>query len=157
MSDTAKTLATPPSITIGSETYYVSPFTPADFGLLHEYCRDLALADVQSPLQALAKEYANLPKDFAAAAMREAVAQSAGAKTPEPTREAIAAKSISLDGVRFSFWLSARKLHPEFTLDKAKEIITADNSTEIMMKQLEAEGQKKSDDVDPKTNGQGGS
>lgn len=150
-------LAAPGSIMLGGATYLLSPLLPADYAMLREHCRELALIDVQTPLAGIMADFEKMPPAMQALAMREAVAQAAGAKKPEPTNEAIAANSGTLAGVRFTFWLSARKLHPELTREKVAELVTDDNRFDVMGKQLEVEGQKPKAGDDPKAPGSAGS
>lgn len=153
--DNDAALAAPRSITLDGKRWYLSPLTKADFGRLREHVRDLAKAETRSPLKALAEVYADLPPEMQAAAMREAVAQS-GEKKPEPTREAVAEKVGSLDGVRYAFWLAARKQHAELTVERATELVANDDiKFEIMEAVLTIEGQRPNPDqpesLDPKS------
>jgi len=150
-------LAAPGAITLNGKTLYLSPLTTADFAELRERLREMALASVQTPLQALAVDFEKLPAAMRAMAMNEAIAQASGSKKAEPTKEAIAALAGTLDGVRLSLFLSARKLHPGLTREMATEFVTEENKFAVIARQLEIEGVKPPEGDDPKAGGSAGS
>lgn len=125
-------LGSPVSISLGGKEYFLSPLTPSDFGRLREYVRKLALDDVRSPMLALNETFKQLSPEVQAIMAREAMAQASGAKTAEPTQEAIREKLTSLDGIRFMFWLSAKKLQPSMTREDATAAVGEDDRYEVM-------------------------
>lgn len=147
-------LAPPKAVSLGGHDWYLSPLTPGDFGELWEHLRSLAIADVQSPLAAIAEDLKGLDPADRAAAIREAVALKAGARFVEPAREAVSAKALTLDGVRFNFWLAARPLHPELTRERAAELVDEPNRHRVMAALMETNGRPQDDD--PKGSGRPG-
>ena len=143
-------LAAPKPIELGGKHWYLSPLTPGDFGELWERLRDLAAADVSSPLAAIAGDLEALDPASRAIAIREAVAMKAGAKAVEPMKEAVSARALTIDGVRFNFWLAARQLHPELTLEWVNGNLAEKDRYRIMGRLLEVNGQRADD---PKTSG----
>jgi hypothetical protein len=155
MTDESAAVGAPGLIMVKDESYLMSPLTPRDYVELSRYLK--AQCETQSPLAAISASLKDLPPEFQAEAIRAAVALHAGtakgAKT-EPTREAIFAMSQELPGVRYQFWLSCRKNHPELTLAKAGELVDESNSDDVIATALEVNGQGKTDD--PKANGRAG-
>lgn len=109
-------------LTVGCRTLVVRHPTPADFFALNDYARGLAAAEVRTPMQAIAADLQHVPAEFRGEFIREAVAQSAGAKAPEPTRDAISHKAQSHDGVTWFAWWLAKENHPDLTHEAVRAL-----------------------------------
>jgi len=147
--------AEPWTIALGEEKFTLSPMTKKDWSKIRDFCRLLAKANVRNPLLAYAEVAKDLDPESKMILAKEAVAQSAGAKVPEPNEMAIAGQIESTEGIAYQFYISASKAHPELTFEKAKKICTDEFRTEILEGLGWANGIKP--DVDPKANGSAGS
>jgi hypothetical protein len=130
--------------------YLINPMRPVDWITHGKYLKKLAQPGTQSPLAAISEDLKYLPPEFQAEAIRAAVALKSGSKTQEPNREAIFGLAMDLPAARHQFWLTARANHPGLTLEKCAEIVTEANLDEVLAAALEANGQEKKGDHDPK-------
>lgn len=154
MIDEKAAVGAPGVVLVKGVSYLMSPLTPRDFVELGRYLK--TLCETQTPLAAISADIKHLPPEFQAEAIRAAVALAAGTakgEKTEPSREAIFAKSQELAGVRYQFWLSCRKNHPELTLEVVNLLVEESDLDEILSKCLDINGQAP---VDPKANGRAG-
>lgn len=107
----------PGTVLIGERLLLVSDLTPGEYMTLYEECRRQCMMDLQTPLQSIMNDIKKLPPEFQEMALRAAVQQQAGGGS-EPTREMVAARMNTVDGVRFHVWLMARKNHPGLRLEE---------------------------------------
>lgn len=126
IADSANAFGASATVSIGGKTWIVSaPTGPEELLIAYEYRRQI-MEEAKTPLQAIAGDLQGLPMGMVKMAIDAAVAAQAagiGGKA-EPTDEAIGGRQFHVDGLRFRFWVLAKKNHPELTLDMVRELIT---------------------------------
>ena len=127
---------------LGDKTLVVRSPGDADFAFLAGELRRLAKLKCKSPLAALAEEFASLPAEMKALAMKEAVALKSGGEV-EPTQDQIAAQIYDPEGCRVWVWWLAREDQPGLTLAGVSELINAANVVEVLAELARATGLKR--------------
>lgn len=128
ISESANAFGAPATVVVGGKTWIVSaPTGPEELLIAYEYRRQI-MAEAKTPLQSIAADLQGLPMGMAKMAIDAAVAAQASGVNgkAEPTDEAIGGRQFHVDGIRFRFWILAKKHHPELTLDMVRELITPD-------------------------------
>lgn len=124
---------------LGDKTLVVRTPTDADSAFFMAEFRRLAKLKCRSPLAALADEWASLPPEMKAMAMREAVGQKAGGDS-EPTVQQIGAQFYEPEGCRVVVWWLARDDHPDLQLADLEKLITQDTVIAVLADLARATG-----------------
>ncbi len=112
----------PGVMTLGDRTLIVRHPTPADFFALQGFARELAAKGTKSPVKAVADQLADIPPEFRAEFIREAVAQTKGEGSPEPTREAVNERASGYEGAAWFTWWLCKDAHPDLTPEAIKSL-----------------------------------
>jgi len=132
----------PGTITLGGQTYLVSPATVATFLTVRKHLMKLAQqrqAEAVSPLAAIKKDLEGLSPADRAVAIQAAVAM-AKPQSVEVTEDLCAEFLFSAEGCRFVAWLHLRQNHPELTQQRLAELIDEDNAADVYLQLDEATG-----------------
>lgn len=132
-------IAAPITVKIEGKDYLLSPITMSDLKELERYVQDEAIEGVKKHVEGLPLEVgARLIEKAYEEKLKRQIGTSA-------FNQAVA----SLSGSIYLLWLSIRKKHKDVTLDKASELLTAENTKEIVGKLHQVAGFTAEDDSDP--------
>lgn len=117
------------TVALDGTVYVVTPLTPAQEFTLFQELRRQALAEIRTPLQAVAAIAKDLPPQVLQLAVEAAVAQQPSGS--EPTKEAVAQRVNTPAGTAFHLWLLTRAAHPDLPVDHFAGLVTEDNLTAV--------------------------
>lgn len=147
MRDKSGHIAAPVPMELNGKTYILSPLTLSDFKELERFLQDDALDSVMPQIERLAKSAPEAAKHLLDKAHAESLSRKIGT-----TVFSLAAQSIN--GGTYMLWLALRKKQPELSREACIEMLTMENTAEVMAKVNMMAGFKQEDDEAPFTTAQ---
>jgi hypothetical protein len=128
-------------------TFMVAVPTSSDNLDVIEAMKELAKSRCLSPLDYVLANAGKMSPGELRIAMDSAVAMGAGSGGPRPSPQLIEEQYVTAEGLLWRLMFHIRKLHPDFTEDKARQIIDTDGRWNLAVALDEAIG---FGNIDPK-------